>query len=317
MKKLVWVEILKGIGIVSVVAGHIYSSNINRYFFLFHMPLFFFLSGYLLKPKRNFKEYFIKKVKHLLIPYFAFLIPLYYLFGNFSSYDSGLFIQYISTALAGGKGLSGNLGIFWFVSSLFFSQQILNIILVKLNKTQTNIVVFLFLVISYLHSYYFAELWFVGNINSIFTIIPIMYIGYSFKKYGLITSKPTLIILLIITLLFTSQFPNNVYDIKNNVYGYPIITLFSSLVIILTLIAFSKYIARTIYLKKIFLPLGKASMVIMYVHLSIKNYLLSHFHFNTHLQLLITLLISYLIYYFLSKFYISRYIFLGKSSSKK
>jgi fucose 4-O-acetylase-like acetyltransferase len=52
--KLEWVLIAKGLGIVLVVAGHFwpadspaYWTEVRRVIYTFHMPLFFFLSGWL------------------------------------------------------------------------------------------------------------------------------------------------------------------------------------------------------------------------------------------------------------------------------
>lgn len=41
------VDSLKGVGIIAVVAGHIYTEPFARLVFLWHMPLFFLISGYL------------------------------------------------------------------------------------------------------------------------------------------------------------------------------------------------------------------------------------------------------------------------------
>ena len=70
-------DILKGIGIILVVLAHIISrENINSFIYLFHMPLFFFVSGmtmyYSYKQDIKFKDYLLKKVKNILLPYFIF-----------------------------------------------------------------------------------------------------------------------------------------------------------------------------------------------------------------------------------------------------
>lgn len=66
------IDILKGIGIVAMIAGHVPVNQILVHFiYIFHMPLFFWISGYLYKRK-DFpisviaKKYFRK----LFIPYF-------------------------------------------------------------------------------------------------------------------------------------------------------------------------------------------------------------------------------------------------------
>ena len=79
MKRDITIDIAKGIGIVLVVLGHVLiNSDINRLIYLFHMPLFFFISGIIFYSTYNkdikFKDYLLKKIKSILIPYFVFSI---------------------------------------------------------------------------------------------------------------------------------------------------------------------------------------------------------------------------------------------------
>jgi len=49
-----WIDRLKGIGIITVVLGHTGNEFTHHYFFWFHMPLFFIISGYLFAPTLEF-----------------------------------------------------------------------------------------------------------------------------------------------------------------------------------------------------------------------------------------------------------------------
>lgn len=71
-KRIDYIDILKAIGIILMVMGHI-SFGTHFYIFIhaFHMPLFFFISGYLYKRK-DFKSFFVGKLKSLLLPYYIF-----------------------------------------------------------------------------------------------------------------------------------------------------------------------------------------------------------------------------------------------------
>lgn len=70
--RIEWLDIAKGIGIVLVVLGHIYTNNIvYNWFYSFHMPLFFFVSGYVYKKKRLLDD-LIRRVQTILVPYFSF-----------------------------------------------------------------------------------------------------------------------------------------------------------------------------------------------------------------------------------------------------
>lgn len=68
-ERIEWIDAIKGLGIILVILGHMTIPQIARLFiFSFHMPLFFFVSGWLFK--NNFtKAWCLKKCDSLLIPY--------------------------------------------------------------------------------------------------------------------------------------------------------------------------------------------------------------------------------------------------------
>ena len=65
------VTIAKGIGIILMVLGHSigeygdYLTPVRSFIYMFHMPLFFILSGFFYKPQ-EFKKAFWKKVLRIL-----------------------------------------------------------------------------------------------------------------------------------------------------------------------------------------------------------------------------------------------------------
>lgn len=71
MKRQEYIDIAKGIGILFVVIGHLTDSDVQSFIYLFHMPLFFFLSGLLFHDSDNFV---CKKITQLIIPFFVFSI---------------------------------------------------------------------------------------------------------------------------------------------------------------------------------------------------------------------------------------------------
>ena len=68
------INLLKALAILLVVSGHLEFSLFGMFPpYSFQLALFFFISGMLFKEKyvNNIKEYFVKRIKSLLIPYFA------------------------------------------------------------------------------------------------------------------------------------------------------------------------------------------------------------------------------------------------------
>lgn len=70
--RIKWIDTAKGIGLLCVILGHLHLPYISTWIYTFHIPLFFFLSGCVFAGnKYSFKEYFIRKFKSLVIPYFV------------------------------------------------------------------------------------------------------------------------------------------------------------------------------------------------------------------------------------------------------
>lgn len=52
-KRVAWIDGVKSIGILAMIAGHIWPSGtlFDKFIHVWHMPIFFFLSGYLFSEK--------------------------------------------------------------------------------------------------------------------------------------------------------------------------------------------------------------------------------------------------------------------------
>lgn len=74
------IDVLKGLGILIMVAGHVGFGNCFDFaIHPFNMPLFFIVSGYLYRCKVNDSSFVKRRVKSLLIPYILFgLVFAYY-----------------------------------------------------------------------------------------------------------------------------------------------------------------------------------------------------------------------------------------------
>lgn len=72
-KKIEWVDIAKGYGILLVIVGHCLDidGKLFQFIYVFHMPLFFFLSGYVFNLE-NFEIVVRKKFRSLIIPFLIF-----------------------------------------------------------------------------------------------------------------------------------------------------------------------------------------------------------------------------------------------------
>lgn len=96
-KREPWIDVLKGIGVILVVIGHISLDNgISNWIYTFHMPMFFALSGYLWSrsaKNTGIKEFLLKRIKTILWPFILFriLLVVYWIVveSHFRSLDLG------------------------------------------------------------------------------------------------------------------------------------------------------------------------------------------------------------------------------------
>lgn len=73
--RILWIDVAKGICMISVIAGHLGVTEINKIVFSYHLTVFFILSGYTLKNNLTV-ETLSKKFKKLMLPYFVTCIAI-------------------------------------------------------------------------------------------------------------------------------------------------------------------------------------------------------------------------------------------------
>lgn len=117
-ERIIWIDYCKVFAIFCVILGHM---SINHYaldyIFSFHMPLFFFISGYLYHYKGNF-SFFKKDVKSVLLPYYYLNIlvlivsvPFLKYFVSFDIDDMNKVVKYI--IIGNSRHLGGAHGFCW------------------------------------------------------------------------------------------------------------------------------------------------------------------------------------------------------------
>lgn len=129
--RLSWLDILKGIGIILVVIGHIYSNRtIFNWLYSFHMPLFFWAAGWVYKEK-TFLSDLKRRIQTIVIPYFSFglLILIYWQVIERKFRDSD--ISFMDSFLGLFSGCYDNLDFnvhLWFLPCFFVMVVLFNIL---------------------------------------------------------------------------------------------------------------------------------------------------------------------------------------------
>lgn len=109
-KRIKWIDIAKGYGIILVIYGHVTNDSFSLWLYTFHVPLFFFLSGYFFDPAKKTTDFIKSKTKGLLLPYLTLGIPLFLFNMHYGFEPTDLLKSYIIQQRA---------STLWFIAALF------------------------------------------------------------------------------------------------------------------------------------------------------------------------------------------------------
>lgn len=121
-KRIEYLDIAKGIGILLVVLGHNDFGAISTFFYQviysFHVPLFFFLSGYFINTSISFFDYFRKRFLSVLLPFWFTIFLIYFASVSFEKMGFQTALVRIVKSLYGSINYI-DWGQLWFLPNLF------------------------------------------------------------------------------------------------------------------------------------------------------------------------------------------------------
>jgi fucose 4-O-acetylase-like acetyltransferase len=122
-KRIGYLDIAKGLGILLVVLGHndlkSYAPLVFKIVYSFHMPLFFFISGMFFKPETPFIQLIKKRFHTLVKPYFFSILLIYFVALFFSGTMGFYTIGYRIAKAFYGTGYYLDWVQMWFIPALF------------------------------------------------------------------------------------------------------------------------------------------------------------------------------------------------------
>jgi len=121
-ERIVYIDIAKGIGILLVVLAHsdlaLVSPYLHQFIYSFHVPLFFFLSGYFFNVKTPIGIFAKKRFNAILKPYLFTLLLIYLASISFTGMSLGTALgRFIKSMYATGEYIEWIP--LWFLPSLF------------------------------------------------------------------------------------------------------------------------------------------------------------------------------------------------------
>lgn len=116
------IDAVRVLGIAAVIFGHTFTGHLTHEFiYAWHVPLFFFMTGYLWSRGRTVREEVVKRGRTLGLPYIGWFVVVTLLL-VLDAARSGVFdLAFVVQPAIGGVNARGAYGTFWFVSTLFFA----------------------------------------------------------------------------------------------------------------------------------------------------------------------------------------------------
>lgn len=283
-KRITYIDIARAFAIIFIVLGHVivhsnHTAFIYKFLYSFHIALFFIISGYCFKVKKeeSFFQLFKNKFLRTMLPFFIwavlFLIP-YFIFGSGvdsslntgSSFDFKSLILNILYGNGNNQALKQNTSL-WFLPALFTTQLVYYFIIRFINrypKTKILVGILIFLIGWITSNLKFIFPW---GINTVLNIGIFFYLGYIFKSSNLfdrnsfIYNKKMIFLLGIIGII--SCFGNYAtVSCFNYDYGYYILSIISGICFSIIVI----YISFLINNNRCLEFIGRKTMAILIFH---------------------------------------------------
>lgn len=179
-KRITWLDAARGYGILLVIYAHVDSYSFWRgIIYTFHMPLFFFLSGYVFSRKESFRQFLTGKVKRLIVPYFCLGIPMIF----FDVYwQNRKRVVKLPVDWLKGEFLSlleqKRLWTLWYTACLFFLTLLFYVLVRWIRNEKILAVVVVLLMLSGLAYYRMGGQALYWNVDACLTALPFFYVGY-------------------------------------------------------------------------------------------------------------------------------------------
>lgn len=277
MERKTYIDIMKCIGIIFIVMGHIPITNrfVHDWIFSFHVALFFFISGYLHKVVPTDMSFIRKNLYSLIlvtVPYFI-ISRIFVVVQNFVFYQdkfniNDVILQPFVSYITG----SSSMGVMWFVVALFWMRIAFNTVVQYFkHKGFVWVQLLLFTVLS-VGVYYSGFRFNYYQLSAVMLAMPIYCLGYSVKQkkwaeqyiINLSCTAKLFVpfIFLLLTIIFTKIFSPinfNALEVGTNIFSYYLQTVVG--------VAFIFTLSVLLPSHKIIVNISNGTMVILGFHM--------------------------------------------------
>ena len=293
VKRVDYIDIAKGIGIILVVMGHndfeLISPFVHKLIYSFHMPMFFFMSGIFFKPDLPFWLFVQQRFKKVLKPFLFILLFLYFTTISFSKvslleasrrlikamYANGHYLDWVQL---------------WFLPHLFAVSLFAYFFIYAVRRTGLFRLRWMILMVLYVIGVLSIKLFSPFKISLLskdfelyglpFSLDIVLVSGFFFllayelnqKRYSSLLESPLTLFVAGLTLIFLVwYFPAKIDFNIRQFDSLPINTI-EAILGILLMLALSKQLERVDWLSAVFRYIGQASLVILIFQVPIQDY---------------------------------------------
>jgi fucose 4-O-acetylase-like acetyltransferase len=272
--RLDWLDALKGIGIIAVVAGHVWTRGpVRDAIYAVHMPLFFMISGYTARAV-PWRVLLPAMVRGLLVPFLCFAVLL--LAADFLI--EGLrgvrpifpgWLAGVRTILLATDQTRGPFTVLWFIPALLLARLAWNAIAAGGRRPSGGPMLLTMAAVLGL-----ALLAARGGMRSPFGAVAVpgallmIWAGALWRQWG-DPSRPVALALAGLAVLTLAAFPP--LNMKQGDLGWPVLSLAGAGAVTVTLAGLAPRFPPA--LMRMAVALGRASLTIMYVHVAMIHYL--------------------------------------------
>lgn len=266
-KRLEYVDIAKGIGLILVVCSHSDAFDLMWYMMDMCIPIFFFCSGYTFKMKGTFRESMTKKFRRLFVPYLFFNVVLFCLFCHFSLRElvGIIYSRYSLYPLDVSPNIkfftSGNYPM-WYLTSMIVSYFLFYLLVYYEKYKHALMFLYALLIICFIKSPVLLP-W---SIDTAPLTALLIYVGMKVRKHNLISMDVFLVMFLALVYIGLRSVGGEL-NISVRMYGTSVAIYFLLAIIAPFLVLWgSRYLEGT-FVGKVFSILGQHSLTIFCIQL--------------------------------------------------
>ena len=279
-KRLRYIDIARGIAIISILLGHMSIYSLSCFVFTYHVPVFFLVSGYFISEKKTNSQFIKHKLRTLIVPYWIICMAIIILSAIIELLTGGDCFKtakewFIAAVYGSGHTYETpfpipGIGAIWFLWALFFAGITVKL-LVKADYRIRILGIAAAFAAGYLTSHYLF--WFPFSIQAGLCSAVYVYAGYLAHKYEdsyhRLSKEVKAVIFILAVLVFASFIMNfDAFWIVTCDFGRGFLNIAASLCACFVVFAVSRIIDLHLKVTSKFLAyIGKNSLFILFIHM--------------------------------------------------